>query len=67
MRLTIPKVATPRSTKKGDLIYRIIEICWHTVIPVAGTYLMMRYDLITMIIPILTVMIVRLDNIERKN
>ena len=61
MRLTFPTVQKKEKNKKDRLITKFIEILYHTIAPVVCTYYMIKYDQIIFLIPIILIMIIRID------
>jgi hypothetical protein len=59
MRLTFPKFESA-TAKSSNPFFSVLEIVWHTVIPVVLVYLMMRYNQPLLAVPVLFVLFVRL-------
>ena len=62
MRITFPKAITPATkTSKNKIAYRLFEIGYNTIIPVFCSYMIIKYDMILFILPLLAVIIIRFE------
>lgn len=67
MRLTFPTspIKKSKKNKKDLLITKMIEILWHTIAPIVCTYIMMKYEQPLMMIPILAIIVIRIERDEK--
>jgi hypothetical protein len=68
MKISIPKFQ-PATAKTNNPLISIVEIFWHTIIPVILIYLMMKYNQPLLFLPIIFILFVRVksDDFRRKD